>query len=86
MEGELFEYDVLSTKMPSTMQQDQPSRKLVNSLSNGQFSNGDGPDMPRKPWEDVRFDPVLKPKQYHIKGNEFCTQMNVRQALIRQRI
>jgi hypothetical protein len=65
MEGEIFAEDILGGNR-SPLQTDKPMMKLTNSVH--QIPDA---TKPRKPWEQVRFDPELKPKDYQIKGMDF---------------
>ena len=50
--------------MPPSAQKEAGAR-----VANGvQGSTADSHHRPRKPWEQVHFDPALKPKDYQIKG------------------
>ncbi|KAJ9606387.1 hypothetical protein H2200_009348 [Cladophialophora chaetospira] len=67
MEGEVFAEDVLASKMFSTAQNASNAR-LVNGCNGVKTFTASDLENPKKPWEHVRFDPGLKPKDYGIEG------------------
>jgi hypothetical protein len=67
MEGEVFAQNVLGSNIPPTAQEASNAR-MVNGVNGVKKSTADTLQGPRKPWEQVHFDPALKPKDYQIKG------------------
>ncbi|KIW87099.1 uncharacterized protein Z519_12210 [Cladophialophora bantiana CBS 173.52] len=68
MESEIFAQNMLGNKMSSAVQQDTSSGRLVGGIDGIKNSPSSVPEAPRKPWEQVCFDPALKPEDYQIKG------------------
>lgn len=69
MEGEIFARNVLGNKKPPTAQ-NTPNTTTVNGVNGHQNLIISSHGKPRKPWESVQFDPMLRPKDYQIKGTE----------------
>lgn len=71
MEGEIFAENILGDKMPSTAHQDSFGGKPLNHVHVVKDHSTMTREKIRKPWEQVHFDPTLKPRDYHMEGDYF---------------
>lgn len=82
MEGEVFAENILGNKVPSTAQQDSqkdsPGGKTPNGVHVVKEPGTITHEKIRKPWEQVHFDPALKPKDYQIEGDACLMKKKLR--------
>lgn len=77
MEGEIFAKNILDVKGSSSTQLGLSAAPPIGindvDMSTENAQNG---VSPRKPWEDVKFDPKLKPYDYQIEGCDCTISLN----------